>query len=75
MWKDNVKYHKAQHKATIEVNQALTRAAMVFWRDYHVYHSIKYVLNCATLVCSSMDTYHLVCNCVHYCLIRSFKKI
>ncbi|XP_073396167.1 uncharacterized protein [Physcomitrium patens] len=40
-WRENVNYKKAQHKATTEVNQALTRAAMVFWRDYHVYKSIK----------------------------------
>ncbi|KAG0604409.1 hypothetical protein M758_10G169900 [Ceratodon purpureus] len=40
-WRENVNYGKAQQRATAEVNQALTRAAMVFWRDYHVYKSIK----------------------------------
>ncbi|XP_024384287.1 uncharacterized protein [Physcomitrium patens] len=41
IWRENVNYIKAQQRATAEVNQALTRAAMVFWRDYHVYESIK----------------------------------
>jgi hypothetical protein len=41
MWRDNAAYQKAQKRATQEVNQAIMRAAMVFWRDYHVYHAIK----------------------------------
>ncbi|CAM6079900.1 unnamed protein product [Sphagnum tenellum] len=41
MWRDNAAYRKAQKRATQEVNQAIMRAAMVFWRDYHVYHAIK----------------------------------
>ncbi|KAL3697694.1 hypothetical protein R1sor_011770 [Riccia sorocarpa] len=40
-WRDNVAYLKAKMRATLEVNEALMRAAMVFWKDYHAHHAIK----------------------------------
>lgn len=41
IWRDNVAYLKAKMRATMEVNEALMRAAMVFWKDYHGHHAIK----------------------------------
>ncbi|KAL2644513.1 hypothetical protein R1flu_012100 [Riccia fluitans] len=41
VWRDNVAYLKAKMRATLEVNEALMRAAMVFWKDYHAHHAIK----------------------------------
>ncbi|OAE30758.1 hypothetical protein AXG93_2265s1170 [Marchantia polymorpha subsp. ruderalis] len=41
VWRDNVAYLKAKMRATMEVNEALMRAAMVFWKDFHAHHAIK----------------------------------
>ncbi|KAG6550919.1 hypothetical protein Mapa_007534 [Marchantia paleacea] len=41
VWRDNVAYLKAKMRATMEVNEALMRAAMVFWKDFHAHHAIN----------------------------------
>lgn len=40
-WTNAITIFKTEKRAIREVNQCLTRAAMVLWRDYHVYHALK----------------------------------
>ncbi|KAJ7563280.1 hypothetical protein O6H91_03G104200 [Diphasiastrum complanatum] len=40
-WRQSVTQHQAEARAVLEVNAALKRAAMVFWRDHHVLQAIK----------------------------------